>query len=113
MLECNRSEEKIHNICAYGITTLTLCIWCLLVRGQCHDKLSILSVTVAGSPSGTVRGGGRRPRPCPLSHKKVSVGQCVTESTNCNLLSLTTSHPKYERKEQNLLIYSVRKSKIF
>lgn len=52
----------------------------MLLCGQCQDKLSILSVTVAGSPSGT--------RPSPSSHGDVSVGQRVTESTNCNLSPL-------------------------
>lgn len=64
----------------------------VLVCGQCHDKLSILSVTVAGSPSGTTGSGERRgvhrPGPSPSSHSDVSVGQQVTESSNCNLWPL-------------------------
>lgn len=52
----------------------------VLLCGQCHDKLSILSVTVAGSPSGTAGGaGGHRPRPSPSLHADVSAGQHVTE----------------------------------
>lgn len=58
--------------------------------GQCHDKLSILSVTVAGSPSGMTGRGGvgvMWTQASPSSHTDVSVGQRVTESANCNLSS--------------------------
>lgn len=41
--------------------TPTPCNLTALVCGQCHDKLSILSVTVARSPSGTVKWGEAGP----------------------------------------------------
>lgn len=70
----------------------------VLVCGQCHDKLSILSMTVAEvSQWDMTEGVGRRPRPSPSSHTDESVGQQVTESANCNLLPLLIQRMKGRR----------------
>lgn len=52
-------KKKKANISAYVAPAASLHLHCasscVFLRGQCHDQLSILSVTVAGSPSGMSR----------------------------------------------------------
>lgn len=89
---------------------------CVFFCGQCRDRLSILSVTVAGSPSGTARGGvgglGGREAPVPvLHHTRVAVwvqDGAFTENTDCDLSPLLL--PSRDAKEQHVVMYTVRKS---
>lgn len=83
----------------------------VLVCGQWRDKLSILSVTAAASPSGITGGrlaGGRTQASSPLLHQ-AQVLVCRTAGhweSDCNLLPLLMWS---EREAEHQVIYSVRK----
>lgn len=113
----DKKKENTQHLCVRGppASLHWHCVSrCVFFCGQCRDQLSILSVTVAGSPSGTARGGGLGGREAPvpvLHHTRVAVwvqDGAFTESTDCHLLPLLL--PSRDAKEQHVAIYTVRKS---